>query len=88
MSITIVFVIPTLNLKVKKQGLVANLVIDGKVMPNNLKNIKKDENWLRKELKVKGYEDLDNILLVTFDMNEKLVIYEKNSGLEPFNVLE
>lgn len=80
--------IKDMNLKVKKQGLVANLVIDGKVMPNNIKNIKKDENWLRKELKVKGYEDLDNILLVTFDINEKLVIYEKNSGLEPFNVLE
>lgn len=80
--------IKDMNLKAKKQGLVANLVIDGKVMPNNLKNIKKDENWLRKELKVKGYEDLDNILLVTFDINEKLVIYEKNPGLEPFNVLE
>lgn len=80
--------IKDMNLKVKKQGLVANLVIDGKVMPNNIKNIKKDENWLRKELKVKGYEDLENIILVTFDINEKLVIYEKNSGLEPFNVLE
>ncbi len=80
--------IKDMKLKVQQQGLCANLVIDGKVMPNNLKNIKKDENWLRKELKVKGYEDLDNILLATFDINEKLVIYEKNPGLEPFDVLE
>lgn len=80
--------IKDMKLKVQQQGLCANLVIDGKVMPNNLKNIKKDEKWLKKELKVKGYEDLDNILLVTFDINEKLVIYEKNHGLEPFDVLE
>ena len=80
--------IKDMKLKAQQQGLCANLVIDGKVMPNNLKNIKKDEKWLRKELKVKGYNNLDNILLATFDINEKLVIYEKNPGLEPFDVLE
>ena len=80
--------IKDMNLKVQKQGLCANLIIDGKIMNENLKNVHKDENWLRKELKVKGYKELDNILLATLDINEKLVIYEKNSGLEPFDVLE
>lgn len=80
--------IKDMKLKVQQQGLCANVIIDGKIMLNNLKNIKKNEKWLRKELKVKGYEDLDNILLATFDINEKLVIYEKNPGLEPFDVLE
>ena len=80
--------IKDMNLKAQKQGLCANLIIDGKIMPNNLKNIKKDEDWLKKELKVKGYKELDNILLATLDINEKLVIYEKNHGLEPFDVLE
>lgn len=77
-----------MNLKVQKQGLCANLVIDGKIMEENLKNVHKDENWLIKELKVKGYKEIDDILLVTFDINEKLVIYEKNHGLQPFDVLE
>lgn len=80
--------IKDMNLKAQKQGLFANLIIDGKIMPNNLKNIKKDEDWLKKELKAKGYKELDNILLATLDINEKLVIYEKNHGLEPFDVLE
>ena len=68
--------------------LCANLIIDGKIMNENLNNVRKDENWLKKELKVKGYKELDNILLATLDVNEKLVIYEKNPGLEPFDVLE
>ena len=80
--------IKDMNLKAQKQGLCANLIIDGKIMPNNLKNIKKDEQWLRKELKVKGYKELDDILLATLDINEKLIIYEKNPGLEAFDVLE
>lgn len=80
--------IKDMNLKVQKQGLCANLVIDGKIMNENLKNVHKDEDWLRKELKIKGYKELDNILLATLDINEKLVIYEKNPGLEPLDVLE
>lgn len=80
--------IKDMNLKAQKQGLCANLIIDGKIMNENLNNVRKDENWLKKELKVKGYKELDNILLATLDVNEKLVIYEKNLGLEPFDVLE
>lgn len=80
--------IKDMNLKAQKQGLCANLIIDGKIMDENLKNVRKDEDWLKKELKVKGYKELDNILLATLDINEKLVIYEKNPGLEPFDVLE
>lgn len=80
--------IKDMNLKAQKQGLCANLIIDGKIMNENLKNVRKDENWLKKELKVKGYKELDNILLATLDVNEKLVIYEKNPGLEPLDVLE
>lgn len=80
--------IKDMNLKAPKQGLYANLIIDGKIMNENLKNVRKDEKWLRKELKVKGYKELDNILLATLDINEKLVVYEKNPGLEPFDVLE
>ena len=48
----------------------------------------KDEKWLRKELKVKGYKDLNKILLVTLDENEKLTIYEKNVNIKSKNVLE
>lgn len=77
-----------MKLKPQKQGLCANVLIDGKVMKRNLKIAGKDESWLEKELKVKGYKDLNNILLATLDNNEKLIIYEKNEDAQSFNVLE
>lgn len=79
--------IKDLNLKIQKQGLCANIIVDGKIMKQNLKMCHKDENWLIKELKVKGYE-LENILLATLDIDEKLVIYERNLNEKNFDVLE
>ena len=77
-----------MKLKVQKQGLCANVIIDSKIIKKNLKIAGKDEVWLQKELKVKGYKELDNILLATLDNNEKLVIYERNEQISSFNVLE
>lgn len=77
-----------MNIKVSYEGLCANVIIDSKIMEENLKIMNKDEKWLRKELKVKGYKDLDKILLVTLDENEKLTIYEKNVKIASKNVLE
>lgn len=77
-----------MNIKVNKESICANIIIDSKIMHNNLKNMNKDEKWLFKELKVKGYTDLDKILLATLDINEKLTIYEKNNNIESKDVFE
>ena len=77
-----------MNLKAEKQGLCANVIIDSKIMPNNLKNINKTEEWLRKELKVKGYKDTSDILLATVDVNDKVVVYERNRNESIRDVLE
>lgn len=79
--------IKDMNLKVEKQGLCANIIIDGKIMYNNLEHIHKTEKWLLKELKVRGQE-LGDILLGTVDINEKLVLYDRNNKEESFDVLE
>ncbi len=76
-----------MNLKIKNDGLCANIVIDSKIMIKNLSNMNKDEEWLWHELNVKGYKDLSNILLVTLDNNEKLTIYEKNMNVDNFDIL-
>lgn len=76
-----------MNLKPSKQGLCSNVIIDGKIMINNLKNINKDIKWLNKELKVKGCNDYKNILLATVDINEKLMIFYKKEEVIK-NVLE
>lgn len=77
-----------MKLQIKKQDLVANVIIDKNIMINNLKNMNKDEKWLLQQLKEKGYEKTDNILLATLDIDEKLTIYEKNNEEKVFNVLE
>lgn len=76
-----------MNLKVEKQGLCANIIIDGKIMYNNLEHIHKTEKWLLKELKIKG-KDLGDILLATIDVNGKLILYERNNNEQSFDVLE
>lgn len=77
-----------MQLKVDKSYMCANVIIDGKVIINNLLNMNKDEAWLEKELKVKGYDDCSGILLATLDPNEKLTIYEDNRNLKVRNILE
>lgn len=76
-----------MKLKVSKNGLCANVIIDGKVMYNNLKKINKDEKWLNKELKLKG-KDISHIILATVDINDKVVFYERNKGVVSLDVLE
>ena len=77
-----------MNIKPSKSGLCANVIIDGKIMKNNLDVIDKDGNWLLKQLKIKGVNDIDEILLATVDINEKLVIYKKESKEFIKNMLE
>lgn len=77
-----------MQLKVDKSYMCANVIIDGKIIINNLLNMNKDKEWLEKELKVKGYEDCSGILLATLDPNEKLTIYEDNRNLKVRNILE
>lgn len=66
-----------IKLKTNYKGLCTNVVIDGKIMKNNLKSIKKEESWLIKRLENMNYTNISNLLLVTCDTNEKLTVYEK-----------
>ena len=79
--------IKDMALKPKKQGLCANLVIDGKIMSKTLETIHKTSEWLEKEIHNKG-KRLEDILLATLDVDDKLVIYEKHVKDEILDVLE
>ena len=77
-----------MKLKIAQDSLIANVVIDGKIMKQNLKNMHKDEQWLNKQLKNKGYHDYQNLILVTLDENGKIEIYEKNFDLKAHDIME
>lgn len=65
-----------MNLKVKEEGLCRNIIIDGKIMQENLNSIGKNKDWLFQQLKVKGYSSLAKILLMTIDKYDNIKIYE------------
>ena len=79
--------IKDMNLKIEKQGLCANVIIDGNIMNDNLNNIGKDEEWLLHELNIKG-KKVNNILLATIDINDKLYIYERYEKKDSKKILE
>ena len=76
-----------LSIKPQQENIVINLILDGKILKENLKFINKDENWLIKEIKKQGFLHLDQIFLATYDNNNNLSIYKKldNKNLaDPF----
>ena len=77
-----------MDLKIIPSSLVANIIIDGKIMMNNLKAMNKDEKWLSHELKVLGYKDLDEILLATLDSNDKIIVYKKGISAKYDTIFE
>lgn len=76
-----------LNLPINQDSLTANVVIDSQLMIENIKNTDKSIDWVKKQLKVKGYKDYENILLATYKDNT-LVIYPKNKNTQTKDVLE
>ncbi len=75
-----------LKLKVTKQGLCINLIIDGKIIEGALKDVHKERKWLMHELKVKGYK-LEEVLLATYDLENNLKVYGKNVNDNSYTVL-
>lgn len=77
-----------MKIRLDKRGLTVNAIIDGEYMPNNMKAVGKDKEWLYHELKVQGYDTLDDILLATVDTNFKVNVYRKDVKPDKNTVLE
>lgn len=77
-----------IKIKPEQERLLANVIIDGNVMYNNLKLMDKDDKWLLKKLKIKGYNNIKEILLCTLDTNGKIVIYGNNDDVVSMDILE
>ena len=77
-----------LNIKVQEDSLFANVIIDGKIMFNNLKLMNKDKEWLIKTIKQNGVDNIKNVLLCTLDSNDKVIIYKNNILDKSLDILE
>lgn len=77
-----------MKIKASKKGLCTNLIIDGNIMMEHLKNINKDSAWLLTRLENMGYSDYSNILLASCDTKEQITVYLKSVPLTNSKVLE
>ena len=77
-----------MKIKASKKGLCVNLIIDGNIMMEHLKNINKDSAWLLTRLENMGYSDYSNILLASCDTKEQITVYLKSVPLTNSKVLE
>ena len=76
-----------LNLKSDYQGLCANLIIDGKLMSQNIAQINKSEAWLQNELRKRNISSIADVLLASIDSNGNFYIDLKNRDPSIHNVL-
>lgn len=71
-----------LNLNPKQDFLVTNIIIDGKVLEENLKNTGNNFKWLHDNLEKQNAGRIENIILATCDKDNNLSVYKKISNLD------
>ena len=65
-----------LNIKVKQTNIATELIMDGRIMGENLTRIGHDVNWLMNNLKSRGYSNAKQILLGIYEKeNDTLTLY-------------
>ena len=67
------------NIKPKEDDVLTNLVLDGKIMEENLKELGFDKIWLMEMLQKQGIIKTDNIFLATYSPDGNLVTYLTNN---------
>ncbi len=76
-----------MGLPTQYKGLCANLIIDGTIMEDVLKNLQKDKTWLKKQLENLNITDISDVLLASLDNNQKISVYKKSSSPNPKTII-
>ncbi len=66
-----------MNLAPEQELLFAELIMDGRILENNLKRMGLDLTWLDKQLKERHIHSPQDVVLAICDRNLKFVVYEK-----------
>lgn len=67
-----------LKLAPQQDKIIADVVLDGRIVQSNLKTIGKDEKWLISALHSKGIDNISDLFLVTCDDKYNLTCFKKN----------
>lgn len=68
-----------MNINATQNYPMANVILDGQIMPKNLKATGKNNQWIEKQLQSQGVKDIKDVILATCDSTSTtLNIYLKN----------
>lgn len=67
------------NLNPKQDRITVNIILDKKIMYDNLKYTGNDYMWLQEQLIKQGINNIEDVFLATCDSENNLSVYTKNS---------
>lgn len=76
-----------LKLAPQQDFMVANVILDGKVMKENLRHTGNDEKWLKSQIKGQGADHVSDVLLATCDTNNQVTVFLKENRRETKDIL-
>ena len=68
-----------MNLNPQKEDILTNVILDGKILEQNLRETGNDEQWLKKQLKSQNNMKLSDVFLATCDCNNKLQFFKREN---------
>lgn len=71
-----------LKVPTKYEGLPLDLIIDGRVLNNNLDKARLDEKWLKDQLQSKGIYRFEDVFFASLDTTGELYVQKKMSSLK------
>lgn len=71
-----------MQLSPQQDYMVANVILDGKIMKKNLQHTGNDEKWLRNQIQGQGAKKIEDVLLATCDTSNQVTVFLKNNKKE------
>lgn len=76
-----------MNLSAQQDYVVANVIVDGKIIEQNLRHTGNDEKWLKNQIKGQGAKQVEDVLLATCDSSNQVTVFLKEHRKEVKNIL-
>ena len=76
-----------IDIKPEKAYLFADVILEGKIMYDNLKNMGRDENWLRKQMIIHNIKSETEVFLGISDENDNCYFFRKDEKIYDKDVL-
>lgn len=81
-------VVPSdMNLFPTQDYMVANVILDGKIMIENLRHTGNDEKWLISQIKGQGAGRVEDVLLATCDVSNNVTVFLKENKKKDKDIL-